>query len=164
MLCDLCGKRPATVHLTEIVNGKVTELHLCQECAFKKSQEMQKTFSLGDVLAGLIGEIEETTSGVGLRCPKCGLSYAEFRKVGRLGCAYCYVSFKKYLIQLIKTIHGAKNHTGKVPSSFYHLKIDAQIKELKRKLARAVELEEFEEAARLRDKIKELERKRNESQ
>lgn len=158
MLCDICGKRAATVHLTEIIDGNIQELHLCEDCALKKSQEMQKSFSLGDMLASLVETVSSEEES--LICPRCGLTYSEFRKTGRLGCSNCYSAFKRQLTQLIKTVQGSNLHTGKVPVGVPSLKIDFQIEDLKRKLKRAVELEEFEEAAKLRDKIHELEKKK----
>ncbi len=160
MLCDICGKNPATVHLTEIINGEVKELHLCEECALKKSQEMQKAFSLGDILSSLIEGTQPQEKESLLRCSRCGLTYEEFRKIGRLGCAYCYISFRTSLWQLIKAIHGSTFHSGKIPKAKESFRIDVEIEELKKKLRRAIELEEFEEAAAIRDKIKELEKKK----
>ncbi len=164
MLCDICGKKIATVHLTEIINGEVRELHLCEDCALKKSQEVQQQFSLGDILAGLVEEVTTPEVREGMKCSRCGMSYQEFRKIGRLGCSNCYLTFKTQLSQLLKAIHGSNTHQGKIPPTKIKLKIDIEIEELKKRLKRAVELEEFEEAARIRDKIKELEKKKNDSE
>lgn len=163
MLCDQCKKKVATVHLTEIINGKVQELHLCEECALKKSQEMQKNFSMGDILSGLIESVRSPREEEILKCPQCGLTFQEFRRVGRLGCSACYNAFRKPLWQVVKAVHGSNQHTGKIPKGKVSFKADTEIEELKKKLRRAVELEEFEEAASLRDKIKELENRKNES-
>jgi len=164
MLCDICGKKIATVHLTEIINGEVRELHLCEDCALKKSQEVQQQFSLGDILAGLVEEITTPEAREILKCKKCQMTYQEFKKIGRLGCSNCYLAFKNQLSQLLRAIHGSNTHQGKVPPTKFKLKIDIEIEELKKRLKRAIELEEFEEAAKIRDKIKELEKKKNESQ
>jgi len=162
MICDFCGKYEATVHLTEIIDGQMTELHLCEECARKKSLEMEQQFGLADLLAGLadFGQKAGKTNEVKLRCSNCGLTYEGFRKSGRLGCSKCYNSFRQYLFSLLKKIHGSNRHFGKVPVKLSKMaKKKSGIQELKTRLQRAIELENFEEAAVLRDKIKELERK-----
>ncbi len=164
MVCDICGKNQATVHLTEIINDQITELHLCEQCAQEKSQEMEQQFGLSDLLAGMVefdkpSLDKETTA---LKCMSCKLSYAEFKKIGRLGCGECYDTFKKYLGPLLKRIHGSNQHLGKSPlktSKGLKKKIDAQ--DLRLKLQKAIENEAFEEAAKIRDEIKELEKKQS---
>ncbi len=162
MVCDICGKKEATVHLTEIVNDQMTKLHLCEECAKKKGAEMEEHFGLADLLAGLadMGTPLKTAEEKKLKCGSCGLTYSDFKKIGKLGCGQCYDKFRAYLVPLFKRIHGSDVHLGKVPhqkkATPRHKKVD--VEELKRKLRRAVELEEFEEAARLRDEIKKGER------
>ncbi|MCM8792717.1 MAG: UvrB/UvrC motif-containing protein [Candidatus Omnitrophica bacterium] len=163
MLCDLCGKNEATVHLTEIIDNQVTELHLCEECARNKSIEMEQQFGLGDLLAGLaeFGKGIEETESSRLKCSKCGISYEDFKKIGKLGCSQCYITFKRYLSSLLKKIHGSNKHIGKTP-----LKVTAVadkdkkniLEDLRQKLQKAIEAEEFEEAARIRDQIRELEK------
>ncbi|MCM8796596.1 MAG: UvrB/UvrC motif-containing protein [Candidatus Omnitrophica bacterium] len=164
MLCDICGKNQATVHLTEIVDEQMNELHLCEECARKKSIEMEQQFGLSDLLAGM-AEFEKPGSEVEgaatAKCPNCGLTYADFKKIGRLGCGECYVVFKRYLAPLLKRIHGSLNHIGKGPAvkGRRMSKKKAELEELRSKLQAAIAREAFEEAARLRDQIKELEKK-----
>ncbi|MCX5706079.1 MAG: UvrB/UvrC motif-containing protein [Candidatus Omnitrophica bacterium] len=166
MLCDLCGKNPATVHLTEIIDEQMNELHLCEDCARKKSAAMEQQFGLSDLLAGM-AEFDksggkELDTGVGVKCPRCGLTYADFKKIGRLGCGECYNAFRKYLAPLLKRIHGSTQHTGKSPvkvTKIMKKKIDLQ--ELRNRLQKAIETEAFEEAAKLRDQIRELEKKEN---
>jgi len=163
MLCDICGKREATVHLTEIVNEKVTKLHLCEECAREKGQEMEEHFGLSDLLAGLadLGSTATTEVVESIKCPSCGFTYQDFKKAGRLGCSECYEAFKKQLAPLLKRIHGADRHVGKIPVQVGKTVNDARnLQELKMKMEKAIQSEEFEEAARLRDKIRELERSR----
>jgi len=163
MLCDICGKNPATVHLTEIIDDQMNELHLCEECARQKSAQMEQQFGLSDLLAGL-AEFEKPATKekelVTAKCTSCGLSYADFKKIGRLGCGECYTTFKKYLGPLLKRIHGSNMHFGKSPlkvAKVLKKKIDLQ--DLRHNLQKAIEMEEFEEAARIRDQIKELEKK-----
>jgi len=162
MLCDDCGKNPATVHLTEIIDDQMTELHLCEECAHKKSQEIEQNFGLGDLLGGMvdINKAEKDPEAAKIKCPNCGLSYTDFKKIGRLGCGDCYIAFKKYLAPLLKRIHGSSQHMGKTPAkSAMGLKEKIDERDLRNKLQRAIEQEQFEEAARLRDQIKEHEKK-----
>ncbi len=162
MLCDLCGKNPATVHLTEIVDNQMTELHLCEDCAREKSSQMEQEFGLADLLAGLaeFGKPQEEKDVVEIKCLQCNLTYADFKKVGRLGCSECYNTFRRYLSPLLKKIHGSNRHLGKSPMKVAKVtrkRLDLQ--ELRTRLAKAVEAEEFEEAAKIRDQIKELEKK-----
>ena len=169
MLCDICGKNPATVHLTEIIDEQMNELHLCEECAREKSAAMEQQFGLSDLLAGL-AEFEkppkENEAPASIKCPNCGLTYSDFKKIGRLGCGDCYISFKKYLAPLLKRIHGSCQHVGKSPIKTVKvsrkkpdLAQKPDLTELRQKLAKAIESEAFEEAAKIRDQIKELEKK-----
>ena len=165
MLCDLCNKNQATVHLTEIVDDQMSELHLCEECARKKSVQMEQQFGLADLLAGLaeFGKPEETNEVADLKCANCGLSYKDFKRIGRLGCGECYTNFRKFLLPLLKKIHGSTQHVGKFPYKVAAVKSKKKfsLTELRMKLHNAIEKEEFEEAARLRDKIRELEKHEN---
>jgi protein arginine kinase activator len=164
MLCDLCGKNPATVHLTEIIDEQMKELHLCEDCAREKSTQMEQQFGLSDLLAGLT-EFEKPTKELEtekVKCVSCGLSYADFKKIGRLGCSECYVSFKKYLGPLLKRIHGSNYHTGKSPAKVARVvKKKVDLEELRFKLQKAIEMEAFEEAARIRDQIRDFEHKQS---
>ena len=162
MLCDICAKNPATVHLTEIVDEQMNELHLCEECARTKSLAMEQQFGLSDLLAGMADfdkPAKETGIIASIKCPNCGLSYADFKKIGRLGCGECYSAFSKYLGPLLKRIHGSTQHTGKSPLKVTKgLKKKIDLQELRNRLQKAIEAEAFEEAAKLRDQIKETEK------
>lgn len=162
MKCDICGKNEATVHLTEIVNDKVTKLHLCEDCAKAKGTEMEEHFGLSDLLAGLtdLGSNVEPEALETVKCPSCGFTYNDFKKVGRLGCGECYEAFKGQLAPLLKRIHGADRHIGKVPIMVGKTVKDAKnLQELKVKLEKAIREENFEEAAILRDQIRDLEKR-----
>ncbi len=163
MVCDICAVNQATVHLTEIVDEQMTELHLCEECAKTKSMDMEQHFGLGDLLGGLsdLGKAQvEGRENVKLKCSNCGISYEDFRKMGRLGCGECYNSFRKYLMPLLKRIHGSNKHYGKMPLMLTRpVEEKSEIAELKAGLEKAIQDEEFEEAARIRDMLKELEKK-----
>lgn len=173
MLCDMCHKNNSTVHLTEIIDNQVTELHLCEECARKKSAEMEQHFGLADLLAGLADfgkSVADVKGGEIVKCKNCGLTFEDFKKIGRLGCSECYSAFKSNLEPLLKRIHGSTHHIGKAPAgkapgkmkvvTKAKAKIEApELMQLKERLQKAIQLEEFEEAAKLRDKIRELEKK-----
>ncbi len=176
MNCDACDKGQATVHLTEIVNKKKKELHLCEECAREKGVSVKAAFSdfvekveqkPAILQAGIIiGSVEKAPAGAlqrvedlaGISCPVCGLTFAEFRASGRLGCANDYMAFKKGLVPLLEKIHGHVEHRGKVPAHV-GVRIERQRKltELREKLRAAVDKEEYLEAAALRDQILKLE-------
>lgn len=164
MMCDICGKNPATVHLTEIIDNQMNELHLCEECAHQKSAAMEQQFGLSDLLAGMAeyGKPSKEDEPANAKCPNCALTYADFKKVGRLGCGECYTAFKRYLAPLLKRIHGSSQHTGKAafsPANPPSPKKKEGLQELREQLQKAVKAEAFEEAARIRDRIKELESK-----
>jgi protein arginine kinase activator len=163
MLCDICGKNPATVHLTEIIDDQMTELHLCEECAQKKSLEMEQQFGLSDLLAGMaeFGKpTKELETAESIKCVNCNLTYADFKKIGRLGCGECYNAFRKYLTPLLKRIHGSSQHIGKSPLKVARpIKKKLDLQDLRFKLQKAIETEAFEEAAKIRDRIKELEKR-----
>lgn len=183
MLCDICGKNPATVHLTEIIDEQMNELHLCEECARTKSSAMEQQFGLSDLLAGMV-DFEQKNKEEGIpavKCPACGLTYADFKKIGRLGCGQCYNVFRQYLAPLLKRIHGSSQHVGKNPVRRAKSvttgaaapagvatgappappKRKTGLQELKMQLAKAIEKEAFEEAARLRDQIKKISSEQN---
>lgn len=178
MLCDECGKNKATVHLTEIVNDLITKLNLCESCAKAKGAEAEQHFGIADLLSAL-SDVEQPAPGgvpgapagaaVKHKCARCGLSYEDFKRVGRLGCGECYKTFKTSLAPLLKRIHGANQHLGKSPNpqaldeQKSNLKRSQELEQAKQELAKAVKNEDFEVAATLRDKIKFLEKKVKES-
>ncbi len=160
MLCEICKQAQATVHLTEIINEQMTELHLCESCANQKGAQVESHFGLSDLLSGLadFSKTQEPEEVSTKACPTCGMTYDDFRKVGRLGCSDCYVTFKRSLGGLLKRIHGSPIHLGKSPVRLVKPhKAKTELTELKRKLERAIEDEAFEEAARLRDQIHQME-------
>jgi len=165
MTCEICGKKPAVVLFTQIVKNEKTVLHLCEECAKMRGLSVSvKTIasSVKNLLAGALAAAsseEEREEAVGV-CPSCGLSYMQFKDKGRLGCGACYHAFAKPLERLLKNIHGSTFHTGKVPASQQEtVKRRQEITALRGALKRAVQQEEFEEAARLRDRIAAMEQK-----
>ena len=168
MQCDVCGKKKATVHLTEIVDEQMTEMHLCENCAREKSIQMEQQFGLADLLAGLadFGQQVKDVDKVKIKCSNCGLGYEDFRKFGRLGCGECYTAFKDHLSSLLKKIHGSNQHLGKIPAKAPKVvkKRTESLQELKSQLQRAIDNEDFEKAAQVRDKIREMEQKKKEQE
>lgn len=159
--CQKCGKNPATVHLTEIANGEKHENHLCETCAAEQGIATGKTAVSMDWLAKFV--MEQSASAAvepgGPVCDSCGLSFNEFRQRGLLGCAKCYAAFEPMLMPLIRRAHGnADRHVGKIPPTAdrsqrrQYLLVD-----LRRRLRQAVDAEQYEVAAELRDRIQQLE-------
>lgn len=170
MLCDVCQKNEAKIYYTEIINGKKTEQHLCESCAakhstFKAISALSKDdLNLSGMLFGLLGNVEkeEEKEDIPVKaCKKCGLTYEEFTKDGLFGCDECYKSFGKVINKNLRSIHGADTHTGKQPKGYVSeakrlVNELPEIEKLSIQLQQAIEQEEYEEAAKLRDKIKEL--------
>lgn len=163
MICNLCGAQEASIHLTEIVNNQMIEIHLCEACAQEKGTDFKTHFNLTDLLAGL-ADPDKTSKSVekrfGGRCPECAMTYDEFGKSGRLGCAFCYEAFSKMLLPLIKRVQRSTVHVGKRPSRVNpETSRGRELQLLQERLAKSVQREEFEEAARLRDEIRQAEEK-----
>ena len=157
MLCSICKEKEATVHLTNIAGDKMQKMDLCEDCAKHKGVNDPTGFSFADELFGLGAsqEIEEAGGETGLKCPACGFTQSDFKKAGRLGCAECYQAFAGPLAGLLKTMHKGTRHVGKAPESLRQSRdLADQLKQLQKKLAKAIEAEDFEEAAVLRDEIK----------
>lgn len=163
MVCNHCGANEATIHLTEIINNQMLEIHLCETCAQEKGTDFKTHFNLEDLLAGL-AVTEKPSKGsekkVSLQCPECGMTYEEFARAGRLGCAGCYSALTKMLTPLIKRIQRAVNHLGKRPSKVSRVSTGNQdLRLLQERLRKSIQREAFEEAARLRDEIQQMEEK-----
>jgi|SRR5580658_4652172 protein arginine kinase activator len=155
MLCMLCKKNLATVHLTQIVEDKIQKVDLCEDCAKQKGVKSDASFSLADLLLGASQEIAQAAGGIEVRCPGCGFTQADFKKAGRLGCAQCYATFAEGLESLLKSMHKGTKHIGKVPAALRQGRdLNERLKHLQKKLDRAVTAEDFEQAAGLRDEIK----------
>ena len=134
------------------------ELHICGECAKHKTDEQKQQLNISDFLSSLVNEPKLEEKKASLICSFCGFSLYDFKKKGRLGCAKCYVTFRIYLKPLLKKIHGSTHHKGKLPSKVKDsVVIDNRLQTLRDRLKVAIELEEYEEAAHLRDEIRKLE-------
>jgi protein arginine kinase activator len=161
MVCDHCGANEAIIHLTQIVNNQMSTAHLCEDCAAEKGLEPgvnAGNFPLTDFLAQMGKGIGGETAGVG-NCTYCGIGLEDFKKTGRLGCPHCYVTFEAHLRTLLRRLHGGTQHLGKVylPPEPTKTARAEQLAGLKRKLDKAIENEEFERAAQIRDQIRSLE-------
>ncbi|MBM3839324.1 MAG: excinuclease ABC subunit B [Verrucomicrobia bacterium] len=162
MLCDICKQNVATVHLTQMVEGKTKKVDLCEACSKDKGVDDPTGFSLADLLLGLgaAQEIEHAMPGGDAKCPHCGFTQADFKKSGRLGCAECYTTFAEGLEGLLKTMHKGTRHVGKAPQSFkQNQDLSDKLKSLQGKLEKAVVEEDFETAARVRDEINQIKNK-----
>ncbi|MRH44803.1 hypothetical protein GH741_19320 [Aquibacillus halophilus] len=171
MECQECHERPATLHFTKVINGSKTENHVCEHCAKEKGYVSygEEAYSLHDLLSGLFNfepsslneqTSKDITSQHHLKCLKCGMTYQEFTKVGKFGCASCYDAFSERLNPIFRRVHsGNIVHDGKIPKrigSNIHQK--KQLNEHKEKLQELIQSEEFEQAAQVRDQIKEIEK------
>ncbi|MFZ5646374.1 MAG: UvrB/UvrC motif-containing protein [Bacillota bacterium] len=166
MNCERCQERPAVVHLTEIINNKKRTLHLCEQCAREVQAEsfgFIPQLNLHNLLASFFSNQIAAPFGSavaqGEKCPNCGLSEAQFAQRGLLGCGDCYRKFGASLDPVFRRIHGNARHTGKVPErTGGRVKITKDIERLKLRLREVISREEFEEAARIRDEIRKLEK------
>lgn len=183
-VCQVCKKARATVHLTEIdpESSAPTQMHLCEECAAKAGGKENAGGKPAGAVFGLAA-VARAREGRNVRCPTCGMTYQEFRLKGRLGCADCYEAFQAGLVGLLERIHGrsvhtgprppghedprlpetgeeeARDRTGRTPENDPRIELEEERQRLRRLLERAVCEENYEEAARLRDRIREVERR-----
>ena len=158
MLCENCHENPASIHVTKIVNGHREELSLCEACA-KKLNLPLKSLSIQELLGGMLGGAQPVASEPDLgSCPACGFEYKAIQKDGRLGCPECYRTFREPLTQVLRGIHGSTAHQGKVPRRAQSaLHEQRKLEALRREMSKAVQEENFERAAQLRDEIRGIE-------
>lgn len=161
MLCQNCGKHEASTHIKRIVNGETTEAHLCADCA--RSLGYQSAFSdFGFGFSDMLSSFFEPV-GIGalsnsvLRCEKCGCSFNDIVKSGKVGCADCYSTFYDKLTPSIERIHGRTRHEGKIPNNSPEQVKNSRLEALQEQLQTAVQTQDYETAAKLRDEIKEIE-------
>ena len=168
MLCERCKENDATVHFTEVINGKKKEMHLCEACASELQPggfNFMPSISFHNFLGGLMGHSLgpggfTKTPTQDRHCNGCGLSERQFSQHGLLGCGECYESFGGTLDSLVRRIHGSNNHSGKIPErTSDRVKVVKELESLRTQLKQAVEAEEFERAAQIRDSIRELQKR-----
>src|SRR5207302_217050 len=139
MHCDVRKTNQATVFLTQIVDGKMQKVNLCESCSKEKGVTDPTGFALADLLLGLGAAQEIEKGGASQKCPVCGFSQADFKKTGRLGCAACYDTFAEGLGSLLKAMHKGTAHAGKIPARMMRtIQLDSKMKNLQRDLEKAV--------------------------
>lgn len=157
MKCDICKKNEATIHQTIIVNGHKEEMHYCEECSQKAQAGLSKAFSIEDFFGAFL---RDGTKTIQPTCKKCGMTIETFKNTGRLGCEDCYKELREYILPIIENVHGRNVHVGKIPGSERMVPIQPKeedpIKVLTKELNEAVDKEDYEKAAVIRDRIKEL--------
>lgn len=163
MKCQVCGKQPASVHYTELSGNATVEYHLCEKCAqakgLLKSGGGKIKFKVGDFLAGMAESPDPEAPGLStLACGNCQTTYRQFKESGRLGCGDCYAFFAAQLRPLLRRIHGSTSHTGKRPAGGPSVGTPAaELLKLREQLKQALEREDFEQCAKLRDAIRKFE-------
>ncbi len=161
MDCDKCGK-PAKVHLTQLVGGKVKKVALCNECAADSGVTDPTGFALADLLLG--GGDQGVTSvvprppGRSRACPECGFTLDDLKRVRRFGCGTCYEAFREEVKDMVRGMHKGESHCGKVPDGLMEIRQrKLRLEELRERLDQAITAENYEEAAGLRDEIRQIE-------
>ena len=175
MLCQKCHKKTASVFISSIINGQEIRIYLCDDCAKDYplfNFNFQNPFSIKDVMDKLkidedtsidqekdnLLQIDNDSKEEDIICPNCYSTYNEYKQTGKLGCSRCYEAFEEKLKPVLKNIYGHEEYIGKIPKKDNsHIYISKEIRILREDLNRAVEQEEYEKAADIRDKIKELE-------
>jgi protein arginine kinase activator len=157
MKCHHCDSQ-ATVHLTQIINGQMHKMDLCEACAQEKGVTNPDNLSIGNLLDENPAKVDASTAS--MTCESCGTTHQDFKKGGRLGCEACYHVFRPVLEPLLDGMHAGVKHLGKVPSRSVKKKSDDDSEELlSKELKKAVEEENYEKAAKLRDRLKKLQTK-----
>ena len=165
MKCEKCGINEATTHIHSVINGVVREYNLCSSCAAQNGYSATTHNSLAGMLASMFGDFVNTGILANTtRCPVCGVTFADIAKTGKVGCAECYKTFATDLLPYLKRVHGSTTHVGVVPNKAPIMVVDSKetVESLRMELNRLVSEERYEEAAVVRDKIKEMEEKGNE--
>ncbi len=165
MYCEACGQAKATVHITRTINGETRRMHLCSSCAtegghlsWASGSNLPVTSLLGGLLDMGTGSAVDRQATGGTACPACGLTYRQFAETGLLGCSTCYETFSAAIEPLLKRIQGETMHRGKRPAGAATEEEDVAKTEeqLRAKLQRAIEEEDYERAAEIRDALREL--------
>jgi protein arginine kinase activator len=153
MKCEICHKNDAAIHFKQVMDGETHEMFICRECAKQNGLDPQSPMDLTDFLFGVgvqASPVQEESNAI---CPTCHMRPAEFRKNTRLGCPDCYDTFHDEVADMLRGMHRGERHQGKIPSA---ARLNEEIAGLRRALHAAVAVQDFEEAAKLRDRIREL--------
>jgi len=161
MVCDVCKEADAVVQLTQIEGTGVRLLHLCERCAAERGVETNVSPpkpQISDFLQS-VHQAMQATQGDAARCAFCSSTFRDFRSTGRLGCAHCYDAFEKSMRDLLRRVHGSSQHIGRryEPHTGEELEDGGTVNELRDRLKRAVEAEQFELAADIRDRLRGME-------
>ncbi len=162
MQCQICQKRTATIHLTEITEGQRTELHICEHCATEQGIATHSQMSINELLSHLLAVQPSDEEMFGpadkeLTCPTCGFTLDDLKRVRRFGCSDCYATFSDEVAQMVRGMHKGTSHIGKVPEGLMAVQFRNQrIEELRSRLEQAITSESYEEAAGIRDEIRNL--------
>jgi protein arginine kinase activator len=161
MKCEICGLKDAVIHIRQIQKDLMHELHICEECAQEKGliREEDSELPIANLLSGLLEGKDMTGSGdVKDACPRCGMKASEFRKQGKLGCPDCFAAFEKDVRSIVSQMAARPRHTGKLPTALAEEHAtSAEAETMREELREAIEREDYELAARLRDKLRESE-------
>lgn len=157
MLCECCGKNPATTYIKKVINGVSTEKHLCAVCAKEYGLSPFKSNTFAGILSSMLGEYNTMQNTK--KCDCCGSTFNDIAKMGKVGCSGCYEKFAEELLPYLKRLHGNVKHIGKVPNSspLAISTVTDRINALRSELNSLIKSEEFEKAAKVRDQIRELE-------
>lgn len=158
MLCQVCGKKEATVHLTQMLNNEVRKMHLCEQCAEAGGIDVNVPASMTNFLLGLGAPRQARAEPADRVCPQCEMHFSDFKKASLLGCQNCYAAFAEELEPLLNGMQKGARHVGKKP--VHHagaVNVPPSSASLKKALDEAVASENYEQAARIRDQIHEAE-------
>ena len=153
MLCEHCHVNEATFHRVQVINGARSEAHLCSQCLASQ----QGAINIGSMIAALFSPVEQISPAGQLACKRCGTTPARFQQTGRLGCGQCYTDLSAMIEPMLKRVQGRSRHIGRVPEGAKTEPADP-VQELRRQIQDAVEKEDYETAAQLRDEIKKYEK------
>jgi len=160
-LCQICKKREATVFLTQIINGKKTDLMLCRQCA---EEGYGYAIDLNTLISGLLGlgwDNEDIESASQLACDRCGMTVEEFNRTGKIGCSHCYEVFREPMKVLLQRIQGNTRHQGKIPERYADShSTELEVARLQQELQECIREENYERAAEIRDRIRQLKSER----
>jgi protein arginine kinase activator len=159
MKCEICGLKDAVIHIRQIQKDLMHELHICEECAQEKGliREEDSELPIANLLSGLL-EGKDMTGAAEVKdaCPRCGMKASEFRKQGKLGCPECFAAFEKDVRSIISQMAARPRHSGKLPIALAtEHAASAEAENMREELKEAIEREDYELAARLRDKLRE---------
>ena len=155
MLCDSCHQNEASIHVSQVIDGNSRELHLCDGCAEESGLNVQNVMSIPEILFGMAGG-DESSGFLQRSCPHCHLRGTDFKKTGRLGCERCYATFGDDLKPMLSAMHKGLMHKGKVPGVVRKgVEVVARMAKLRGDLDAAIKREDYENAARVRDMIRE---------